>query len=106
MRMCKDNSEGVRCATGETPMSCAPEKADSAPGRYGRWPARRVRWVSRVGETSEIVDRRGPVAFEQARQRPIGKQAAVCLARRTVVAFVGRVDDPLYRLAAHRARQP
>src|SRR6185369_13125563 len=49
---------------------------------------------------SAFVDRPRPVVLEQARQRPVGEQAALGLAHRAVVALVRGVDDALHRRAA------
>src|SRR3954468_10890508 len=48
----------------------------------------------------EILEGARPVVAHQPRQRAVGEQSALGLARGTVVRLVSRIDDPLHRRTA------
>src|SRR5512144_924647 len=52
----------------------------------------------------QLVDVARPARLEQARERAIGEHLSAGLTARAVIGLVLRVDDPLHRSAADRAR--
>src|SRR5688572_25710016 len=62
--------------------------------------------LGRPQAAPELVQGAGPVALEQARERPVRKEPAAGLARRAVVDLVLGVDDALHRRAADGAGFP
>ena len=50
----------------------------------------------------QLLERAGPVLAQQARQRPVGQQAAARLTRDAVVRLVRRIRNSLHRRATDR----
>src|SRR5438067_8263638 len=54
------------------------------------------------GRWLQLVERSGPILFQQTRERAIGEQATFVLTARAVIGLVVRVPNALNGRAAHR----